>query len=153
VNLVSFSRVNLEQSIPRSLMEARVSSATDFARAIEWQVSPAWVVYVLPERQVLLSPLAVLGNVSCGGGFGVVEALTLHSRNCCEQGVLLLSVHQALTRKDAAVAVNHGIVVSEEHRVLNCPHVVDLAVGAEDRFGQALQTGVAVGSILVLQPL
>jgi hypothetical protein len=26
-------------------------------------------------------------------------------------------------------------------------------VGAEDRFGQALQTGVAVGSILVLQPL
>src|SRR5690242_4989852 len=80
LNLLLVSSVILLQFAPRSLMEASVSSATDLATAIEWQVSPAWVVYVLPDRQVLFVPSAVLGNVSSGGGLGVVLALTWHPR-------------------------------------------------------------------------
>jgi hypothetical protein len=56
------------------------------------------------------------------------------------------------TGKDVGVSVNHGLVVAEENRVLDRPHVVDLAMGTEDRVGQILEILVAVGGVLLLQP-
>ena len=81
LSVVPLNSVSLVQSTVRSLMEASVFSAMDCARAIEWHVSPALVVYCLPERQVLFDPSTVPGKMSWGGGFGAVAALTLHSTN------------------------------------------------------------------------